>query len=94
MHLIATVDTYTNVTRFLGRKGLAEFQNRVLFQMGAADSASLIDSPDASKLGLYRAILYNEREGYLEKFRPYALSGSSWMNELGRRWRERAVGPG
>jgi hypothetical protein len=86
-HVIASVDTYTNVTRFLGRKGLAEFQNRVLFQMSAADSASLIDSPDASKLGLYRAILYNDREGYLEKFRPYALSGRDWLEEISRRLR-------
>jgi S-DNA-T family DNA segregation ATPase FtsK/SpoIIIE len=75
-HVIASIDTYSNVSRCLGRKALSEFQSRVLFQMGASDSASLIDSPEASKLGFHRALLFNEREGYVEKFRPYALTGS------------------
>ena len=82
-HVIATVDTQANVSRFLGRKAQAEFHHRVLFQMSASDSASLIDNPDGAKLGLHRALLYNEREGYLEKFRPYALSGRDWLEEIG-----------
>ncbi len=72
VHLIVSVDTYSNVTRFLGRKGLSEFGMRVLFQMSASDSASLIDDSKASTLGLYRALLYNEQEGRIETFRPYA----------------------
>ena len=43
IHVIATCDTYNNVTRFLGRKTLSEFEMRVLFQMSASDSASLIE---------------------------------------------------
>ena len=70
IHVIATCDTYNNVNRFLGRKTLTEFEMRVLFQMSASDSASLIDSPDASTLGMHRAIYYNDREGYTEMFRP------------------------
>jgi S-DNA-T family DNA segregation ATPase FtsK/SpoIIIE len=31
---------------FLGRKALSEFEMRVVFQMSASDSASLIDSPE------------------------------------------------
>jgi hypothetical protein len=85
VHLITTVDTHNNVSRHLGRKGLSEFQVRVLFQMSPSDSASLIDSPEASKLGLHRALLYNEREGYIEKFRPYALPESSWIDGLRKR---------
>ncbi len=54
---------------------------RVLFQMSANDSASLIDSPKASTLGLHRALFFNEQEGYLETFRPYALPGSDWIKE-------------
>jgi DNA segregation ATPase FtsK/SpoIIIE, S-DNA-T family len=73
VHVVVTCDTYGNVSRFLGRKALGEFEMRVLFQMSASDSASLVDAPDAGTLGLHRALLYNEREGYLEKFRPYAL---------------------
>ncbi|HTQ49548.1 MAG TPA: FtsK/SpoIIIE domain-containing protein [Candidatus Acidoferrales bacterium] len=81
IHVIAACDTYNNVNRFLGRKTLSEFEMRVLFQMSASDSASLIDNPDAATLGLHRALFYNDREGYLETFRPYAQPGSDWIEE-------------
>jgi hypothetical protein len=83
IHIIATCDTYNNVNRFLGRKTLTEFEMRVLFQMSASDSASLIDSPDAGSLGLHRAIYYNDREGYTEIFRPYARPGNDWIEKIG-----------
>jgi hypothetical protein len=85
MHVIATLDTYNNVNRFLGRKGLSEFEMRVLFQMSTNDSASLCDDPKASTLGLHRALLYNEQEGYLETFRPYALPPGEWVETAGKR---------
>jgi S-DNA-T family DNA segregation ATPase FtsK/SpoIIIE len=53
----------------------------VLFQMSASDSASLIDNPDAATLGLHRALFYNDREGYLETFRPYGQPGGEWIDE-------------
>jgi len=81
VHLIASVDNYNNVTRFLGRKALSEFEMRVLFQMSANDSASMCDDPKASTLGLHRALFYNEQEGHLETFRPYALPDSGWIEE-------------
>jgi DNA segregation ATPase FtsK/SpoIIIE, S-DNA-T family len=79
MHVVASVDTFNNVNRFIGRKGLSEFEMRVLFQMSANDSASLCDDPKASALGLHRALFYNEQEGYLETFRPYALPSPEWV---------------
>jgi hypothetical protein len=79
IHAIAACDTYNNVTRFIGRKPLTEFEMRVLFQMSAADSASLIDNPDAATLGFHRALYYNDREGYVETFRPYAQPGGEWV---------------
>jgi len=82
IHVIAMLDTYNNVNRFLGRKGLTEFEMRVLFQMSTNDSASLCDDPKASNLGLHRALLYNEQEGYLETFRPYALPAGEWIDEV------------
>jgi hypothetical protein len=82
-HLIVTCDTYNNISRSLSRKALSEFEMRVLYQMSANDSASLIDSPAASNLGLHRAIFYNEQEGYLETFRPYASPGNEWIEEVG-----------
>jgi hypothetical protein len=72
------------VSRFLSRKALTEFEMRVLFQMSANDSASLIDNPKASALGLHRALFYNEQEGYLETFRPYALPATEWIDETAR----------
>jgi S-DNA-T family DNA segregation ATPase FtsK/SpoIIIE len=81
IHLLITVDAYSNVTRFLSRKAITEFEMRVVFQMSANDSASLIDSPRASTLGLHRALFFNEREGTLETFRPYALPDHAWIEE-------------
>ena len=84
LHVMATVDTYNNVNRFLSRKALSEFEMRVIFQMSQNDSAALVDSPAASNLGLHRALFYNEHEGYLETFRPYALPGNAWVEEAGK----------
>lgn len=81
IHLITTLDTFNNVNRFLNRKSLTEFEMRVVFQMSANDSASLIDNPKASNLGLHRALLYNEHEGTLETFRPYATPDAGWVKE-------------
>ena len=79
IHLIITCDTYNNVNRCLGRKMLSEFEMRVVFQMSASDSASLIDTPNAATLGLNRALYYNDREGSLETFRPYAPPDNEWV---------------
>jgi len=78
-HVIATCDTYNNVNRFLSKKAFTEFEMRVLFQMSANDSANLCDSPKAGFLGLHRALFYNEQEGYLETFRPYAVPDEAWL---------------
>ncbi|MDB6039453.1 MAG: segregation ATPase, FtsK/SpoIIIE family, partial [Verrucomicrobiales bacterium] len=90
MHLIVTLDTYNNVNRFLGRKAMSEFEMRVLFQMSANDSASLCDDPKASQLGLHRALFFNEHEGYLETFRPYAIPNAEWILATGRSLRSAA----
>ena len=83
-HVLAACDTYNNVTRFLGRKTLSEFEMRVLFQMSASDSASLIDSPDAATLGFHRALFYHDRQGFTETFRPYAQPDTDWIEETAR----------
>ncbi len=79
VHTLAWCDNFTNVQRALDRQGLREFEMRVLFQMSAADSSSLIDSPAAGKLGLFRAIFYSEEKGQPEKFRPYGRPDSAWL---------------
>jgi hypothetical protein len=82
MHVIAATDTWNNVSRWIPRKLMAEFEMRVLFQMSANDSANLIDSPAASTLGLHRALFFNEHLGTLETFRPYALPDGAWIEAL------------
>ena len=84
LHVIVTCDTYNNVTRFLGRKALTEFEMRVAFQMSAGDSASLVDAPNAATLGLNRAVFFNEREASLETFRPYSPPEGDWLAMVGR----------
>ena len=84
IHVVAVCDTCNNVNRFLSRKALTEFELRVLFQMSANDSAALCDSQRAANLGLHRAVFFNEQEGYLEVFRPYALPDAAWIADAAR----------
>ena len=72
-------DTLNNLNRAVDRQALREFEMRVLFQMSAADSSTLIDSPAASKLGLHRALFYTEDQARLEKFRPYGSPDEAWL---------------
>ena len=81
IHLITSLDTLNNVNRSISRKAVSELGMRVLFQMSANDSASLIDSPKASMLGLHRALFYSEHESRLETFRPFALPDAGWVEE-------------
>ena len=76
MHVIVSTDTLSNLNRAFDRQSLREFDMRVLLQMGANDSTNLIDMPDASKLGMHRALLYSEETGTIEPFRPYAYPES------------------
>jgi hypothetical protein len=72
VHAIATIDTVNNIERRLSRDDVREFDWRVLFQMAANDSTTLIDTPAANRLGFHRALLASEEQGTQEKFRPYA----------------------
>ncbi len=92
IHVMVQVDSYNNVNRFLGRKGLSEFELRVLLQMSGADSSSLCDQPLASNLGLHGGLFYNDREGRTETFRPYSLPSESWLTSLAERWGTNASG--
>ena len=82
MHVIAAIDTWNNVSRWIPRKLLGEFEMRVLFQMSINDSSNLIDSPAAATLGMHRALFHNEHYGTLETFRPYAMPDPAWLEEI------------
>lgn len=72
-------DSYNNVDRWFSRQALREFDLRAVFQMSAADSSNLIDSPAASRLGANRALLYSDERGTIEKFRPYGIPTEEWF---------------
>lgn len=82
IHIIASADTVAALDRTIERGMMREFDHRILFQMSAADSATLIDSAAANKLGAYRAIHFSEEQGVIEKFRPYALPATGLMDRL------------
>jgi hypothetical protein len=79
MHTIVWCDSYNNANRWLDRQTLRDFDLRVLFQMSAADSSNLMDSPAAGRLGAQLAIAYSEEQGTAEKFRPYGLPSAEWL---------------
>ena len=82
-HVVTSLDSYNSVNRCLGRKAAGEFEKKVLFQMSATDSASLIDTGAAADLGLNRAIFYDEPTGTVEIFRPYAQPSLQWFGSKG-----------
>jgi S-DNA-T family DNA segregation ATPase FtsK/SpoIIIE len=79
VHVMAWCDTWANVDRTLERQSMREFDGRVLMQMSANDSTAIIDTPAASGLGRYRAILYRDEMGTTEKFRPYMMPERAWI---------------
>ena len=83
IHVIAWCDSVMNLTRAVDRQGMREFTLRVLFQMSANDSAQLIDTPAASRLGRMRALYVEEGTERPEKFRPYGQPSTAWLKEIG-----------
>jgi len=82
VHTLLWCDSYNNVNRLLDRMALREFEMRVAFQMSAADSSSLLDTPAATKLRQHRGLFASEDLGTLEKFRPYGVPTAEWLAEI------------
>lgn len=70
---LAWCDTLTNLERAIERSTVREFGLRAVMQMGASDSAALIDSSAAASLGANRALLSDDEAGTVIKFRPIDL---------------------
>ena len=83
IHTLAWCDTFSNVSRWLSRDSLREFEMRVAFQMSGTDSSNFIDTPTAERLGPHRAILHLEDQGRNEKFRPYGPPTPEWLEAVG-----------
>ena len=90
VHTLVWCDSVNNLNRTFDRQGLREFEIRVLFQMSANDSSTLIDSPAAGKLGANRALFYSEEENRIEKFRPYGLPDPAWLEHVAERFSREA----
>ncbi|HVL15156.1 MAG TPA: FtsK/SpoIIIE domain-containing protein [Gemmata sp.] len=88
--VIAWCDSLTNLNRAFDRPQLREFGMRVLFQMSAADSSTLMDTPAASRLKRHQAILLLEDQERAEKFRPYGLPPAAWLDAACEKLRSRA----
>jgi hypothetical protein len=84
VHTLLWCDSYNNVTRLLDRLALREFEMRVAFQMSAADSSSLLDTPAAARLRQHRGLFASEDIGTLEKFRPYGVPINDWLSAVSR----------
>jgi DNA segregation ATPase FtsK/SpoIIIE, S-DNA-T family len=89
IHTLIWCDSVNNMNRTLDRQGMKEFENRILFQMSANDSSTLIDTPAASKLGENRALYYSEEENRIEKFRPYGLPELAWLESVKQKFAAR-----
>ena len=82
IHVMISCDGATNLARSFDRNSIREFEWRLLFQVSASDSSTLIDSPIASRLGPQRVILHSEETGTQEKFRPYAWPSTDWLDRF------------
>jgi S-DNA-T family DNA segregation ATPase FtsK/SpoIIIE len=90
VHLLVWSDTLGNLNRVFDNQAIREFESRVLFQISPTDSAHLLDSPAASKLGPNRALFASEEQNRLEKFRPYGLPSDEWLAAIRKTFEGRA----
>ena len=86
VHVLVWCDVLTNLNRSFDRQLLREFAMRVVFQMNANDSSTLIDLPVASRLGRNRALFLTEEMPSPEKFRPFGLPSEQWLNHVKERF--------
>ncbi len=89
IHVLVWCDSLTGLNRAFERPQLREFGMRVLFQMSAADSSTLMDTPAASRLKRHQALFLLEDQERPEKFRPYGLPPAEWLEAACEKLRAR-----
>ncbi len=94
IHTLVWCDSVNNLNRTFDRQATKEFENRILFQMSANDSSTLIDTPAASKQGENRALYYSEEANRTEKFRPYTIPEPEWLETVRARFAARPLPQG
>ena len=91
IHTLVWADTVSTLERSVDRQTMRAFDQRAMFQVGATDSSTLIDSPAASMLGANRGLLYSDERGTIEKFRPWALPSEAYLVAAGRAMESRSA---
>ncbi len=86
IHVVAWMENYSTVSRWLSRSSLREFEVRALMQMSANDSTNLIDTVAASRLGENVMLIHDEATGQSQGFRPFEFDS---VREL-KNWIEQA----
>ena len=89
VHTIVWCDNMNNLNRALERGALRDFALRVTFRAPRDDSHALINSPAAETLHPLRALLYDDDQNLLTKFRPYSAPDDSWLTQWSERLRQR-----
>ncbi len=83
VHTILCCQSAETLTRWLPRSAHHDLELRLLGRMSTADSANLIDTPEASDLTAATMLLYDDADGRLRKFRicdlPVAEEVSQWV---------------
>ncbi len=78
VHVVVGCDSVDQFDRRLGRLVLADFGVCVATVMDEADSTTLLDNTYAATLRPNQALLADEDQGRLIKFRPYVLPPPGW----------------
>jgi len=89
VHTFVWCDRAGNLDQSLERRDLRAFDQRLLFQMSANDSATLIDSADANQLGPFRALLCRDDRGTMQPIRPYGWPPVEWLRGFAQTLRKR-----
>jgi hypothetical protein len=91
IHTLVWCDSFLNLARTLDARALREFAYRVVGSMSQDDSIRLLDDTAASRLDRpHQMIKYDDdRSGVLEKFRPYRIPATEWLEGMAETLRGR-----
>jgi DNA segregation ATPase FtsK/SpoIIIE, S-DNA-T family len=78
VHVVMGCDSIDQFERRMGRLSLAEFGMCVATAMDEEDSITLLDNTYAATLRPNQALLADEDQGRMIKFRPYLLPPPGW----------------
>ncbi|WP_153557251.1 FtsK/SpoIIIE domain-containing protein [Roseimaritima sediminicola] len=88
VHTFLACQSAETVNRWLPRAAHHDLECRLLGRLSAADSAGLIDTPDAADLSAATMLMYDDADGRLQKFRPCRLPAAddvaSWLRSCGQ----------